>query len=237
MARHYWPDRSALGERIHLLDPGDPVFEIVGVVETTKLGFSAELSQDAIYFPYLQRPRRQMVLLAHTGGDSAPLLEPMRDIVLNLDRNVPVFDVQTIETFYEVVVTSLLMTIVRMIGGMGVMGMALTMVGLYGLVSYGVSRRTREIGIRIAVGATYARIVRMILHEGMRPAWFGLAAGLVLSAITDRLLLGLMPFRHHLARDTYYFVVPLVTAITLLAAFIPARRAARVNPTVALRIE
>ena len=77
----------------------------------------------------------------------------------------------------------------------------------------------------------------MILHEGMRPAWFGLAAGLVLSAITDRLLLGLMPFRHHLGRETYYFVVPLVTAITMLAAFIPARRAARVNPTTALRAE
>jgi predicted lysophospholipase L1 biosynthesis ABC-type transport system permease subunit len=237
LARHYWRDVNPVGARVQVLDAPRPSVEIVGVVETTKLAFPGELPQEAIYFPYRQRPRGQMVVLAHTAGASAELLEPMRDVVLRLDRDVPIFDVQTMEEFYYVSATSLLGTIVEMIGGIGVMGLALTMVGLYGLVSYGVSRRTREIGIRIAVGATYARIVRMILHEGMRPAWLGLAAGLLLSAITDRLLLRLVPVEQHVGRETYYIVLPLVAVVTLTAAFVPARRAAKVSPTVALRCE
>ena len=237
LARHYWPDGNALGARVQVLEDAHRFVEIVGIVKTTKLAFPGELPQDAIYFPYLQRPRGQMVLLAHTAGDSAALLQPMHDIVLTLDRNVPVFDVQTIESFYVMVVTGLLGAAVEMIGWMGLMGMALTMVGLYGLVSYGVSRRTREIGIRIAIGATYGHILRMILHEGMRPAWFGVAVGLLLSAIADRVLLGLVPFQHHVGHDTYYIVVPIMTAVAVVAAFLPARRAALVNPTTALRTD
>jgi putative ABC transport system permease protein len=111
------------------------------------------------------------------------------------------------------------------------------MVGLYGLVSYSVGRRTREIGIRIAVGATYARILRMVLRQGMRPAWVGLVAGLLLSVVTARLLAEMVPFDRRVDERTFYVVVPLVAGVTLLAAYLPARRAARVDPTVALRCE
>src|SRR6185503_17934801 len=114
---------------------------------------------------------------------------------------------------------------------MGVMGMLLTMLGLYGLVSYAVSRRTREIGIRIAIGATYTRILRMVLHEGLTPAYFGVVFGLVLSIMTSRWLQTLVPFSHHVDGATYSFVVPLIVATTVMAALLPARRAARVNPT------
>src|SRR5262249_17371397 len=108
---------------------------------------------------------------------------------------------------------------------------------LYGLVSYGVSRRTREIGIRIAIGATSLRIIAMILRQGMTPAWFGLSVGLILSAITARLLPQYVRVNHHFDAQTFYVVLPLVLVVTSLAAYVPAGRAARLNPTTALRCE
>jgi ABC-type antimicrobial peptide transport system permease subunit len=141
------------------------------------------------------------------------------------------------ETFYGGRVESFGTTMVRLVGGMGLMGMVLTMVGLYGLVSYTVSRRTREIGIRIAIGATSTRILRMVLRQGMAPAWVGLAAGLVLSFVANTLMARIVPFGHHVEARAYYPVIPLLIAVTLVAAFLPARRAARVEPTVALRCE
>src|SRR5205814_7517922 len=122
------------------------------------------------------------------------------------DNDVPIFDVHTIETFY-LAHTTLATVAVRLIVGMGVLGMGLTMVGLYGLVSYAVSRRTREIGIRIAIGATYVRIVRMVLNEGMTPAWVGVVVGLLLSAVTARLLPTLVPVDDPVNVSTFYLVV------------------------------
>jgi ABC-type antimicrobial peptide transport system permease subunit len=127
--------------------------------------------------------------------------------------------------------------VVRLIGGIGLMGLVLTMVGLYGLVAYAVNRRTREIGIRIAIGATYRRIVQMVLRQGLTPVWYGVLAGLVLSTVTARTLLTLVPIHYRLDGRTYLFVVPMVVIVTIAAAFIPARRAARVDPTTALRCD
>jgi len=124
-----------------------------------------------------------------------------------------------------------------LVGGIGLMGMTLTVVGLYGLVSYAVSRRTREIGIRIAIGATAGRVLGMILRQGMAPASFGVPVGLLLSAVAARLLPLLAPFTYRIEPWTFLLVVPMLLVVTLFAALIPARRAARVNPTVALRCD
>jgi ABC-type antimicrobial peptide transport system permease subunit len=164
------------------------------------------------------------------------VLDPLRDLVLAKDPDVPFFDVHTIENFYDAHIT-LAVVAERLIGAMGILGMGLTIVGLYGLVSYAVSRRTREIGIRIAIGATYTRIVRMVLSEGMTPAWVGVGCGLVLSGVTSTLLPRLVPIDDPIDTTTFYLVVPILLMVTLLAAFVPARRAARVSPTVALRCE
>ena len=237
-ARRAWPGADPIGKRIRRLDAGRELHEVVGVVKTSTYGIPGELPQDAIYFPFGQQRAGEMVLLAHTTGDSTTVLEPLREIVQRLDRDVPIADLQTIETFYHTRVATFGTHMVRLVGGMGVMGVLLTMVGLYGLVSYAVSRRTREIGIRIAIGATSARIVTMILRQGMAPAWAGLAAGLLLSVAANRLMSGLVPFfGHRVEARTYYVVVPLLIAISLAAAFLPARRAAGVDPTTALRTE
>jgi predicted permease len=234
-ARHYWPSEDAIGKRFNLVDARGPWVEIVGVVNTTKYGYAGEPPQEFVYFPYRQQPRGIMVLLVATSGESASVIPALREVVRKLDSDVPAFDAYTMETFYAARATTIGNTLIMMIGGMGVMGMTLTMVGLYGLVSFGVSRRTRELGIRIAIGASYRRVLLMILRQGMTPAWFGLAAGVVLSVATMRVLPTLIPFNYSPNPRVFLIVLPLLFLITALAAFVPARRAARVDPTVALR--
>jgi predicted permease len=237
-ARHYWPAAAisdVVGKRFRLNDEYGPWIEIVGVATTSTYGYFAEPPQDAVYFPFRQRPRGNMVLLAETNGESATVLAPLREMVRRMDAEVPLYDVQTMEVFYDARVTSIGNVIIRITGALGLMGITLTMVGLYGLVSYAVSRRTREIGIRIAVGASYGRVVGLMLRQGMAPAWFGLASGLVLSALTTRLLPALIPVNHQYDPQSFYLAMPILLVVTLMAAFIPARRAARVDPTIALR--
>jgi predicted permease len=237
LARHYWPGGGAVGKRMRIIGPPGGIVEIVGVMKTTVYGFPGEVPQEAICFPYRQRPHGLMVILAQADGESAGVVQPLVDVVHTLDSDVPLLDAQTIETFYRGHISSFGTMMIRLVGGMGLMGMGLTMVGLYGLVSYSVNRRTREIGIRIAVGASHTRILRMVLNQGMMPAWAGLVMGLGLSVVTAGLMAQMVPFSRHVDERTYYVVVPLVAMVTLVAAFVPARRAARVDPVVALRCE
>lgn len=237
VARRYWPGQDAVGRRFQLKDAQGPWVEVIAVAKLSTYIFTGERPFEVVYFPFRQEPRGAMMLLAHTAGDSRELLDPLREMVRGMDHDVPISDTQTIERFYEVRATSINGIAVSLIGGLGIMGLILTMVGLYGLVSYAVGRRTREIGVRIAVGASPYRVLAMILQEGMRPAWIGLAVGLVLSVITARLLPTLIPIGHRYDATTVLAVVPLLVAVSIVAAGIPARRAARVDPTVALRTE
>ncbi|HTM24374.1 MAG TPA: ABC transporter permease [Vicinamibacterales bacterium] len=237
LARHYWPGSDPIGKRLQILEPDGPLVEVVGVVRTTTYLFPGERPQQAIHFPYRQRPSGSMVLLARVTGASADHVRALGDTVHGVDADVPVYDAQTIEDFYSARVTAIGSVLVRLVGWMALMGLILTMVGLYGLVSYSVSRRVREIGIRIAVGATPARIVMMVLREGMLPAWVGLTVGLAASAATGRVITYVLPITHHVGARTYALVVPMVFVVNAIAALIPARRAATVDPTNALRCE
>ena len=215
----------------------DAWVEIVGIARSGFYLYFAEPPQDMVYFPFRQVPRGNMVLLAQSAADSASLLAPLRAMVQTLDPSVPAYDAQTIEAFYAARVTSIGTVMTRLIAGMGLMGVSLTMVGLYGLVAYTVSRRTREIGIRVAIGATSGRVLRMILAQGLLPAAAGLIVGLALSAATARGLATLVPVNHRYDPRTFLLVVPLLVLVALLASYVPARRAAKVDPKVALRDE
>jgi ABC-type antimicrobial peptide transport system permease subunit len=178
-----------------------------------------------------------MALLVETSDDSTTMLEPLRQLMHGIDRDVPLYDVQTIERFYRVRATSINGLAVTLIGGLGLMGLTLAVVGLYGLVSYDVGRRTREIGVRIAIGASPGRVLTLVVRDGMAPAWAGLFVGLVLSALTARTVPILVPIGARYDVATVLAVVPIVLLVTLAAAGIPAHRAARVDPTIALRAE
>jgi ABC-type antimicrobial peptide transport system permease subunit len=165
----------------------------------------------------------------------------MRELVRSLDANQPVYNLRTLEETYRMRSVTILNVIVRLIGAMGIMGLVLAIVGLYGLVAYAVSRRTKEIGIRMAIGAGRSDVLRMVLRQGMVLAVGGLGVGLLASVGAGRALTAIFPAgaggdgRTDLG--AFVLVALVVTTVTLLAAYVPARRASRINPTDALRHE
>ena len=237
LAEHYWHGQDPIGKRFRLNNAMGPWVEIVGVARNSRYLFIAEPPTDFVYFPYLQHPSRRMILMAQSSGDSASVLTPLRDVIRRLDANMPVYDVHTIEEHYYARATSLAEVTVEIIGGMGLMGMALAMAGLYGLISYTVGRRTREIGIRMAIGASRGAVVKMVRRQGIVAVVCGLVIGLALSAGAGRLLAATFPMSERVSPALYGLIAPLLMLVAMLAAFVPARRAARVDPMMALREE
>jgi hypothetical protein len=237
MAAHYWPGQSALGKRLHLDGERDTWVEIVGVTPTSRYLFVGEPPTEFLYVPYRQARPGNLTLLAASVGDSASIVEPLRAVVRELDPNMPVYDVYTLEQFMWAQATSMIQILINIIGAMGLMGLTLAMVGLYGLMSYGVSRRTREIGIRMAVGADRGGVLRMILRQGMAPALWGIVLGLALSAGCGRLLAAAFPLNQKIGPGSYGIVAAMLLLVAMAAALVPARRAALVDPMTALREE
>ncbi len=237
LAGHYWPGQDPLGKRFRMNNAKGPWVEIVGVAKNSRYLFVGEPPTDFVYFPYRQHPMQRMILMAESTGDSASILTPLREVVRRLDPNMPVYDVRTMEEHYYALATSVGQVIVEIVGGMGLMGIGLALAGLYGLMSYAVSRRTREIGIRMAVGADRAAVVRMVLRQGIIPVLCGLAIGLALSAGAGRLLAASFPMSERVGPALYGLIAPVLLLVAMLAAFVPARRAALVDPMAALRDE
>jgi putative ABC transport system permease protein len=211
--------------------------QIVGITKTGKYLWIAEPPTEFLYLPYRQNPKSRMVLVSESAGESAGIAAPLREVVRALDVDQPIFNVRTMEQFYDMRVVSSGNTIMEIVAGMGLMGMVLAMIGLYGLGAYAVSRRTREIGIRMAIGASRPAVLQMTLLRGLTPALYGLAAGLIASVFAERLLKVVFPTQTQTDIAAYLLVVPVLLAITMLAAYIPARRASRVDPMLALRHE
>jgi predicted permease len=238
-AQHYWPNQDPVGKRFRLADKDQPWVQVVGLAKTSKYIFIAEPPTEFVYFPYRQRGRQQqMVLMAGSSGDAASLAAPLREVVRGLDANMPIYNVRTMEALFRMRATSIFNVLITLVAGMGLMGLGLAIVGLYGLVAYAVSRRTREIGIRMAIGADRVVVLRMILRQGLLLAVVGLVVGLAASVGAGRVLRAAFPSGND-ERDVaaLLIVIPVVLAVTFLAAYLPARRASRVNPVQALRYE
>ncbi|HEY7339120.1 MAG TPA: ABC transporter permease [Bryobacteraceae bacterium] len=235
-ASHYWPGQNPIGKRFRLTNAKGSAIQIVGVAQNGKYLYPGEPPVDFIYLPRSQDPPRGLTLVASSIGPSASLAAPLREAARAVDPRVPVYDVRTIEDFYQAKVIDISDVATNIVGAMGVMGLLLAMVGLYGLMSHAVNRRVREIGIRMAVGADRDSVLRMILRQAMTLAGVGVALGLVLSAGAARLL-RLYPLNHVIEPRLYFSITPILLAIALLAAYLPARRASRVDPMAALRYE
>jgi macrolide transport system ATP-binding/permease protein len=237
-AARYWPGRSAVGMRFQLVEGNSRTpMEIVGVAATTRYRALSEGPTEFIYYSRHQVSAPDSTILLHTDGDPAALAGPLRAAVRTLDPNVAVFGVRTMDDFYRASSVTITNLLIELVGGMGSMGLALSFVGLYGLVAYSVSRRTREIGIRMAVGARAGAVLIMVMRQGLLLAGAGTLLGVLASAATSGVLRAAFPFPEVPRVDvtTYLLVVPALFAVTLLAAYIPARRAARIDPLRALR--
>jgi len=234
LAERYWPDTIALGKRLRLDTPSRDWVEIVGVVEDAKYVLFTQASADFVYLPRAQQFIGRSTLVVASTRESLSLAGPVQAAVLALDADMPVRSVRTIEDYYRASAKNLNVVVVRTIAGMGAMGLALAMIGLYGLVAFAVSSRTREIGIRMALGATPSTVVRMTLRQGWQPTIVGALGGVAASVAAERLVAAVLPGTFGQSQ-LHLLVIPLLAALVMVAAYLPARRAARIDPLVALR--
>jgi predicted permease len=234
MAKRFWPGQSAVGKRLTLTFAPEVPREVVGVIADVKLlGLSHREPVAALFVPNAQMPMHSNHLVVRTSSSPESLARAVTAAVRAIDPEQPVEDVQTYEDFLGGTLAAPRFQ-VRLLSAFASLALLLAAAGIYGVVAYGVRRRTREIGIRVALGANAAAIVRLIVTQGMRPALLGLAAGaaasLALGRALSRLLFGIG------AADppTLAAVSALLAAVALAACVVPALRATRVDPTVAL---
>jgi predicted permease len=235
-AKHFWPGGDAVGKRIRLdSSTGTPV-EIVGVAETVKYQSMAS-AMDFVYMPLAQHPVARMVLMLRTSGDPRQLIPPVKDVVHSLDSNLPVLQTRAYEEFYLNQAVYGPRIAIDLVGSMGLVGLLLAVAGLYGLVAYNVIRRTREIGIRMALGAGRSDVLRLVMGKGLVLVGIGTGVGLAMGFAVERLMNSMLFDSGGVDILAYAVVVPTLLLVTMLAAYVPARRASRIAPTEALRYE
>ncbi len=235
MARRYWPNEDPIGKRLR---QGTPWLSIVGVVGEVKYrGLPQNPNADPdIYLPLSQSPSGYLFMAARSEVDPKSLVAAARDVLRNLDPDLPVYDIatmpemvadQTAQSRFGAWLLSLF----------GVLALILAAVGIYSVMAYAVEQRSREIGVRVALGARSGDVLKMVIGQGMRLTLLGVALGLgaalALTQLMKRLLYGVA------AADplTYGAIALLLTLVALLACWIPARRATKVDPMIALKCE
>jgi putative ABC transport system permease protein len=239
MAERFFPGESPLGHRISygVNDNSEPAWiEIVGVVgDVRHVGLEAEVDAEA-YVPYTQAPYRYMTVVVRASTDPASLAGALRSQVQAIDPQQPVYDIKPME---EIIADSLARRRlnVLLVGLFAAVALVLAAIGIYGVMSYSVTERTREIGIRVALGARMSDVVRLVVGQGMAVAVIGIAAGLVAALFLTRLIESLLYKVSATDPVTYIAITLMVALVALAACYIPARRATRVDPMEALRYE
>jgi len=236
LARKFWPGESAVGKSFHTRGGDGPAIQIVGVSADHKVVTMSEAPTPLLHTARNQRPGSYNAIIARTRGDAGTLLRDMRREMLALDPNVVFIENQTMET--EVDTTLLPMRLSAwLVTGVGVVAMVLAAIGLYGVIAYSVARRTREIGIRIALGARPGAVVRLVMQQGLVVALAGLATGCLLAVAAARAIAGVLYGVSAADPVSWIAAAAVLLSVSALANFVPAWRASRVDPTVALRIE
>ena len=234
MAQTYWPKRNPIGGQIQM---GKQPLEVVGIVKNIKYRDLTESPQPFLYLPFSQQYESLMTLHVETSVDPATLAGPVLAEIRKLDAATPVQDVQTMQHFFREGALFGNRLITQVVTVIGLFGLLLAITGLYGVIAYSVSRRTHEIGIRMAIGADPGSVARLVLRQGLRLTAIGGAIGLVLSLLASQLLSSMLVGVSAHDPQVYVAVPLLLAAIALLACYVPARRAARIDPLLALRQE
>ena len=235
LARHYWPNQDPVGKRFWLGDQKGKWVQVVGVAKNGKYLWVGESPTEFVYLALNDYPSERMALVVQSFADSGSVAEPIRELAHRLDADQPVFDVRTVEDLYRARASAVFM-VNELVAAMGLIGLLLAMFGLYGLIAYSVARRTREIGIRMAIGADRGSVVRMVMRQGLLLVVIGLGIGLAASLGAEGVVNAVFGST---GRDplAYVLVAPVLLLMTMLAVYVPARRASRVEPVRALRYE
>jgi len=234
LARQYWPNQDPLGQQLRR---GEPWATIIGVVAHVHHSVLAgDTGKGACYYPLFQVPNDMAYLVARTPADPARLAGPLRDAVRSVDATQPLSDLRPQE---ERVAGSLAPRrfAVTLLGFFAAVALAMAALGLYGVVSYAVTERTQEIGIRMALGAKRGQVLAMIVSQGLRLVTGGIAIGLVAAFVLARLVASQLFEVRAFDPVTFGLMALLLMVVALTASYVPARRAAKVDPMVALRYE
>ena len=238
-ARRHWPNEDPIGKRIRLGggDPNNPKLEVIGVVGRVKME-SLNQNSDRVqgYFAFNQLPDDSMTVLIKGASDPNLLIASARNAVKALDPDQPIYNQRTMGEIRAESVQSekLTLTLLSLFAGIA---LVLAIVGIYGVMSYSVTQRTHEIGIRMAIGARPRDVFRMVLGQGMKLALIGVGLGLILAFAVTRfmatMLFGVAPTD----ATTFGAITAILIGVALLACYLPGRRATRVEPTISLRYE
>jgi predicted permease len=245
LAKQFWPNENPIGKHITLAFFPEAAREVVGVVGDVKVdGLDQSRSASALYMPLGQVSAAvneswrsfSMDVVVRSASNPANLVSAVSGAIRDIDRDVPIVDVRTMD---QVVTNSLSQQrfSLLLLGAFAVLAMILAAIGIYSVLSYSVRRRVREIGIRLALGATLRDVLRMVVFEGMRPTLLGLAIGAVAALALGRLMTSLIFGVKPTDPLTFLGVALLLALVALLASIVPAYRAAKVDPMVALRYE
>jgi predicted permease len=238
MAKHFWPGKNPIGKRFSLASDAGPFVEIVGVARDGKYRTLAEDPEPYFYLPFAQNFTSECILHVRSALASESLITEVQHEILALDASDPIEEIQTMKESLGGTLGYFIYRLgASLAAAMGLLGLLLAVVGVYGVVSYAATQRTQELGVRMALGASPRQILALLLKQGARLVaaglLFGLAGAWALTRAMTHMLVGVSPSDPM----TYISVAALLSFITLLACWIPARRAMRVDPMVALRYE
>ncbi len=236
MARHFWPNQNPVGKRLRLGDSPEPFYEVVGVARNGKYYLLGEGPTNFMFLPLRQNYVGEVTLIAQTSARPDSLAAAIRQEVAGLDSELPVYGVKTMPEYLDRLLSGP-KSIAVLVGVFGLIALLMSAVGLYGVMSYAVAQRTREIGIRMALGAQTATVFSLVIKQGMRLALVGVTIGLIAAFGLTRLLTSLLYGVSATDPLTFVAIALLLTVVALAACWIPARRATKVDPLVALRTE
>ena len=235
MARRFWPSQDPLGKQIKVVEDGT-TGTVVGVVGDAKHYWMEEDARPQMYAVYSQQPGLFATVVIRTTIEPLSLAESVRQAVWKVDADQPMWKIRTVEFLVNRSVADRKF-LMALMGIFAALALVLTMIGLYGVISYLVNQRTQEIGIRIALGAQVGHILRMVLKQGMTLVLSGVALGLAAAWLLTRLISRLLYQVSATDPLTFAVIALLLIAVALLACYLPARRATKVDPMVALRYE
>ncbi len=233
-ASKYFPNADAIGQRIRVTDSiSAPIVGVVGDVRESRIDWP---SAPTLYYSFLQQPRNDMTLVISTTVAPTSIMNAVRAAIHSVDANQPVYEVKTMDDVVAESVSSTRFSF-WLLGTFAAIALALAAVGIYGVMSYMVTQRTREIGIRMALGARHSAVMQLIVKHGMSLAIAGLAIGTVIALALTRVLASMLYGASATDPATFAGVALLLGIVALVASYVPARRAAAVDPVIALRSE
>jgi hypothetical protein len=236
-ARRYWPRGSAVGKRLRLgASAGTPWVLVVGTVDDVLYDWTDRVPEATVYLPASQAARGAAQLGLRVNGDPTAFVLPARGALAAIDPLLPAFDVMPLKDAIDESLAGSTQ-IVAMTGMLAALAVLIAIVGLYGVISYVIAGRTREFGVRMALGARQADIAWIVMRRAGVLVAAGLGVGFLLAAGTTRVVSGLMFAARGSTPGVWAAVAALLTAITLIACYVPARRATKADPMTALRAE